>query len=148
MQRTFLDTFGRVSSVKPASLCNMFKTLTGNVSSAVNTHESEVEERLRQAIDEEDDMLIWDLRVNNGRPEMYVPFLERCQQCLNSCIETAVSDRRHDDVVDGEVVTHMATALNATDFYDQVVKSCPEDMAIPSVAEMAVLAKTHWLCCF
>ncbi|XP_014674219.1 PREDICTED: uncharacterized protein LOC106814419 [Priapulus caudatus] len=133
MRRTFLDTFGRVSAVNPALLRNMFKTLTGDVSSAANTHEAEIDARLAQFIDDEDETLVWDLRVNNGRPETYLPFLERCQQYLASCVETSVSDRRHDDVIEGEVVTHMATALNATDFYDQVIKTCPPDIAIPSL---------------
>lgn len=107
--------------------------MTGDVSAPINYNEQEIDERLIQAIDDEVETLIWDLRVNNGRPETFLPFLEHCQQYLTSCVETAVSDRRHDDVYHGEVVTHMATALNARDFYDQVVKACPQDIAIPSM---------------
>ena len=44
-----------------------------------------------------------------------------------------MDDRRHDVVVQGDVVTHLATAMSVRDFHDQVSKMCPEGTAIPSI---------------
>lgn len=61
-------------------------------------------------------------------------FLTRCQDFVKSKIESAVDDRRHDAVSkDGESVTHLAMAISARDLHEQIVKSCPEGTAIPSV---------------
>ena len=48
-------------------------------------------------------------------------------------METAVDDRRHDAVKDGEAVVHMAAALSARDLHSQVKKQCPEGTPIPSL---------------
>ena len=51
----------------------------------------------------QDPDLVWDLGLNNaGRPEEYSDFLEGCQKYINSAVETATDDRRHESVeVDG-----------------------------------------------
>ncbi len=47
----------------------------------------------------QDPDLVWDLRLNNaGCPEEYSVFLEECQKYINSAVETATDDRRHDSV--------------------------------------------------
>ena len=40
---------------------------------------------------------------------------------------------RHDVVVGGDVVTHLAAAMSVRDFHDQVTKLCPEGTPIPSI---------------
>ena len=70
--------------------------------------------------------MIFDLRVNYGR-------LEEVKKHIQGQVETAASDRRHDIVDHGQVVTHMATALNAASLYKEVVTKCPEHVKIPSL---------------
>ena len=89
---------------------NSSRNLTGDCSADSNQHESETQERIKEVLDDEDDQLIWDLRINNGRPEQYIPFLEQCQKYIAAKVETAVDERRHDPTnnTNGEVITHMA----------------------------------------
>ena len=89
----------------------------------MNQHEKEIPGRLNEGIDGEDDMLIWDLSLNNSKkPEQYIEFLTVCQKYIANADETAVDDRRHDKVTDDDVVTHLALALNAKNLYNEVVK--------------------------
>ena len=45
----------------------------------------------------EDPEIIYDLRVDNkGHPENYEQFLEQCKAYIDSIIDTAVDERRHD----------------------------------------------------
>ena len=57
----------------------------------------------------------------------YIPVLLEVQKYIENQVETAVSDRRHDAVDHGKVVTHIYT-----DLYNEVVKKCPEGTKIPS----------------
>ena len=82
--------------------------------------EKEVDSRIQQLLDNEDSDILWDLRVNNtGRPEEYSVisvFLQKCQDFIKGKVETAVDDRRHDNVTDsGESVVHIAMATSACD---------------------------------
>ena len=44
-----------------------------------------------------------------------------------------MDDRRYDTVgMDGEVVTHLAVAMNAHDLYEEVEKQCSKGTPIPS----------------
>ena len=133
MKQHFIETIGKITSDKPMVLREIFRRLTGDSSADRNQYEKEISDRIREALDGEDDTLIWDLRINNsGRPEQYIPFLEECQKYIESKVQTVVQERRHAPLSDGEVVTYMATALNARTLYEAVVKQCPEGVAIPS----------------
>ena len=133
MKQHFIETIGKITSDKPMVLREIFRRLTGDSSADRNQYEKEISDRIREALDGEDDTLIWDLRINNsGRPEQYIPFLEECQKYIESKVQIAVQERRHAPLSDGEVVTYMATALNARTLYEAVVKQCPEGVAIPS----------------
>lgn len=86
-------------------------------------------------MEQEDPDLVCDIRVNNtGRPEKYEEFLELCQKHIIANLETAVDDRRHDNVLKegGDVVTHFADAFSVSDFYEQVLKKCPTNTPLPS----------------
>ena len=135
MQREFVHVFGKLTHSKPAFLREAYHRLTGDCSASSNLTEDEVDERIAQLIDSEDPDLVWDLRSNNeGRPETYGVFLDCCKKYIDSQIDTAVDDRRHDTVMKGnDVVTHLAVAMSASDFHEQVVKICPENTPIPSV---------------
>ena len=100
--------------------------------------EKEVDSRIQQLLDNEDSDILWDLRVNNtGRPEEYSVisvFLQKCQDFIKGKVETAVDDRRHDNVTDsGESVVHIAMATSACDLHEQVKEHCPRGTTIPSV---------------
>ena len=135
MRKEFLQHFGRVTGVKSGILCEAYRRLTADSSSPNTLSESEVDERIRKALDDKDPDLIWDLRIiNNGRPEEYKVFLNKCQELVQGRIETAVGDRRHDSIDEsGETVVHLAMAMSAQDLHEQVKKVCPEGTPIPSV---------------
>ena len=72
---------GRITDVKPGVLCTFFKLLTRDKSAATNQHEEEINDRIMECIDGEDDTLLWDLRMNNqGKPQQYTEFLTECQK--------------------------------------------------------------------
>ena len=134
MRREFIHSFGTVTHSNPAFLREAYRRLTGDSSASSNATETEVDARIAHLLDTEDPDLVWDLRVNNsGRPETYTTYLEFCQKYIDSQIETAVDDRRHDPVVGGNAVTHLATAMSVKDLHEQVAKLCPEGTPIPSI---------------
>lgn len=135
MRRDFIQHFGRATGVKSGILREAYWCLTGDKSAPNCLTEAEVDERIQKVLDDEDPTLAWDLRVtSSGRPEQYMDFLSRCQDFVKSKIESVVDDRCHDAVSkDGESVAHLAMAISACDLHEQVVKSCPEGTAIPSV---------------
>ena len=138
MKHEFVHLFRKLTHCKSAFLREIYRRLTGDCSASSNVAEKEVDMRLNQLIEDEDPDLIWDLRLNNdGRPEMYSTFLDFCRKYIDSQVETAVDDRRHDAVVESDVVTHLATAMSVRDFHDQVIKMCPNGTPIPSI---------QWLC--
>lgn len=61
-------------------------------------------------------------------------FLQHCQQYIQSSVETAVDEKRHDNVQDfGEIITHLAAVLSVRDLHEQVSKMCPDGTPIPSI---------------
>ena len=112
-----------------------YRRLTGNASAPDSTEQAEVDSRVAQLLDTEDPDLVWDLRVlNEGRPEAFTVFLEHCQQYIQSSVETAVDERRHDTVqADGKVITDLAKALSVRDLHEEVTKKCLPGTPIPSV---------------
>ena len=134
MRREFIQIFGRVTNTKSAFLREMYRQLTGDQSASTNLVESEVDARIKEIIEYEDPDLVWDLRVNNKGIEKYDIFLEHCQKYIDSCVQTAVDDRRHDELdSDNTVITHLATAMSANDLYRTVKEQCPENTPIPSL---------------
>lgn len=113
MKHEFVHLFGKLTHCKSAFLREMYHRLTGDCSASSNLTEKEIDVRLSQLVKDEDPDLIWDLRVNNkGCPEKYTTFLEFCQKYIDTEAETAMDDRRFDVVVQGDVVTHLATAMS------------------------------------
>ena len=115
-----------------------YKRLTGDQAAAAYQSEEMVDKRVREMLDMEDPDLIWDLRMNNkGRPEEYTEFLEECKKYIDGVAQTAVDDRRHDQVQtedDGSqvVVTHLATALSVPELHKTVSSRVAEGTAVPS----------------
>ena len=66
-----------------------------------------------------------------GRPEEYSEFLEACKKFIDSKVETAADERRHDNVSNDAdentlTVTHLAMAISAPDLHRQIcyLKEC------------------------
>ena len=135
MRREFIHIFGYATHTKPAFLRAAYRRLTGDASAANSTEQAQVDDRIAQLLDSEDPDLVWDLRVlNEGRPEAFTVFLENCQQYLESSVEMAVDERRHDTVeADGDIITYLAKALSVRDLHDEVTKKCPPGTPIPSI---------------
>ena len=133
MRREFIHTFGTVTHAKPAFLTEAYRRLTGDASASDTTEQAEVDSRVAQLLETEDPDLVCDLRVlNEGRPETFTVLLD--QQYVQSSVETAVDERRHDTVQgDGDVITHLARALSVRDLHEEVTKQCPPGTPIPSV---------------
>ncbi len=133
MRREFVHNFGHVTNSKPAVLREAYKRLTGDRSAASSLTEEEVDARLSEMLELEDPDVLCDLRVNNpGRPHEYTEFLKKCQQYIEKQVGTAVDDRRHDHTTnDGDVVTHLATAMSTRHLFDSVVKECGDDIPVP-----------------
>ena len=134
MRREFIHSFGKVTNSKSAFLREAYRRSTGDQSCSSNAAEQAIDERVKQILGDEDPDLICDLRDNNkGRPGKYKVFLDRCRKYIDSTIDTAVDDRRHDLLSGNDVVTHLATAMSVADLHAQVVKLCPDRTPIPSV---------------
>lgn len=135
MRREFMQCFGRVTHAKPAFLRQMYKRLTGDCSASTNLSEKDVDEHVSSLLECEDPDIVLDLRVNNhGQPKKYEVFLEECKKYIDGFIQTAVDDRRHDQVdKDFDVIIHLAVAMNVGDLYNEVKKRRPEGTQIPSI---------------
>lgn len=135
MRKELIQYFGRATGIKSGILLEAYRGLTGDQSAPNTLSDEKVDERIRHLLDDEDLDLVWHLRItNSGRPEQYSDFLTRCQEFVKAKEETAVDDRRHDQVdEDGQAITHLAMAMSARDLDVHVAKECPQGTAIPSV---------------
>ena len=126
MRREFTSKFGKVTKTSTAVLRGMYRTLVGDSSCPTNLASEEIDKHVQQFFETEDTDLVIDLRVNNGRPDdKYEIFLNECQNYING-VETAVDDTRHDSATDaGEVVTHLATSMNARVMHESVAGRLP-----------------------
>ena len=96
----------------------MYKELTGDCSASCNLDQSEIEKRVKLAIDMEDSDIIVDLRhLNSGRKSIYDSFWLECSKFIQETIGQAVDDRRH------QQVTHFATAMSVPDLISEVAKT-------------------------
>ncbi|KAI6648992.1 hypothetical protein LOD99_6875 [Oopsacas minuta] len=139
MRREFIHSFGRYTISKSVFLSEAYRRLIGDVSATPPVEEEEVNSRVFTLLETEDPDLIWDFRIQNtGRPESYTVFLEECKRYLETSIEIAVDEHRHDAVDNGEVVTHLAHAFSMRDMFDQVCKRCPEGTPLPSIQWFSV----------
>lgn len=97
MRRALIDRTQLMCSLKPMHARNVYRSLTGDNSAARNLTEKEVDERVRHAFDQQDPDIIQDLcEHNKGQPSKYDIFFEKTKEYIESVVETAVDDRRHD----------------------------------------------------
>ena len=103
---------------EPAVLSSLYWDLTDDSSAATNEHTVEID----QSLDMEDPDVVLDLRASNTGH--YDIFWDECKKFLEE-VGTPVDDRRHDQVV------HLAQAISAGDFLEQVKTRCPDSTNIP-----------------
>ena len=133
MRREFLDHYTTLANVSPMVLRNIYKTLLHDSSSASNSFEKGVDERVAKAILEMDDPdIILDLRQTNGHVESsrFDSFWKELQ-CYFDEITLPVDERRHGNTL------HMPLAISVSNLCDIITARLqdkyPECMpAVPS----------------
>ena len=79
-RQSFIYLFGRVASVQPSYLREIYRQLTGDASAASSENEKEVDKSVRQVLDLEDAKVVVDLRHHNkSHTSKYEPFWEACE---------------------------------------------------------------------
>lgn len=127
MRRAFINKASLLCSLKTSDARYIYKSLAGDCSLGENESEKEIDLRVQQAFEMEDPDIITDLRHHNtGQPSRYHIFFDHAKQYLESVVETAVDERRHDRF------THLAQAMSVLDLLQQVKDICPENTPIPS----------------
>ena len=133
MRREFLDHYTTLANVSPMVLRNIYKTLLHDSSSASNSFEKGVDERVAKAILEMDDPgIILDLRQTNGHVESsrFDSFWNKLQ-CYFDEITLPVHERRHGNTL------HMPLAISVSNLCEIITARLqdkyPECMpAVPS----------------
>lgn len=126
MRRAFIDRYELITGLSPTLLSEMYEHLTGDASAAPSKISKDVRIRLKIALESQDPELLYDLRcMNQGKPAKYDQFWEAAQQFIESSALQAVDSRRHGQVC------HLATAISARDFLEQVAKMLPDGVAVP-----------------
>ncbi len=75
-------------------LCGCYSLVPGDSSASANTHEDEIDNRLKEVLLMEDPDILVDLRHLNSRGEdNFSVFWKHCESFLQEC--TAVHERRH-----------------------------------------------------
>ena len=83
MRHEVVRSYGCLCNAKPAVLREIYHQLTSDSSANANVQQEQVDERVKLALDCEDEDIIWDLReMNVGRPEKYNVFYDHCQKYI------------------------------------------------------------------
>ena len=124
MRKEMFIKFGLVApGVKPAVLRHFYCSLTGDVSSANDSNQAEIDSRVLEVLnmEPEDPQTVFDLREarsTKGTTKFDV-FWEEAEKYINEDVGAAVNDRRH------ATVTHLAKAISIRDFREQVEPEYP-----------------------
>lgn len=126
MKKDFISHYGLLlPETKPYMLRSIYKELTKDLSGSRTFDESQIDARVKEALDAEDIDIIIDLReMNEGRAAKYDDFWAMCSEYLSEC--TAVPDRRHGNFC------FMAKAVSVRDLIQQVKLKCAPETPIPS----------------
>ena len=125
LRNNLIHSFGSISpKTNLATLREFYRAATGDQSASLTLNESEIDKRLRKALEMEDPDIIVDLReLNKGHSSKFSTFWEKMKEYLNE--SSAVHERRHGQV------TYLAKAISVRDLINQVSKLCPGE-AVPS----------------
>ena len=93
MRREAIHSFGHLCNAKPAVLCELYHRITGGFLASTNVQQEQVDERVRLALDCEDEEIIWDLcEKNEGKLAKYDIFWDHCQKYIDSKLEAAADE--------------------------------------------------------
>lgn len=128
MRREFVQKAALIHKLPSHSARQIYKHLTNDQSASRSSEEAAVDSRAAEAFLLGDPDILVDLREHNGnkKSSKYDTFFLKTKEHIESVIEEAVDDRRHDKL------THLATAISVPDLLRQVAKKCPPDTPIPS----------------
>ena len=126
-RRQLISAFGRISpKTNLAAFHEFYCAATGDKSSSLTTAESEIDQRLREALEMEDPNVIVDLReLNRGHSSKFAGFWDKMKAFLYE--SSAVHERRH-----GET-TFLAKSVSIRDLINQnlISQICPGE-PVPS----------------
>ena len=126
MRHEAIHSFGCLCNAKPAVLCELYYCITGDSLASTNVQQEQVDECVRLALDCKDEDIIWDLcEKNEEKLAKYDVFWDHCQKYIDSKLEAAADEWRHDTCV------HFAVAMSVRDFVSEVAKLCPDNTPIP-----------------
>lgn len=112
LKRKFIDTANSMGcETSKAKLRRLYAVATGDASASRSKKEAEIDQRVMNFIELEDDSIIMDLRSLNHQEGKFDVFFDAASTVLQQEIETAVDDRRQDTVV------HLAKAFSANDLF-------------------------------
>ena len=106
MRHEAIHSFGCLCNAKPAVLCELYYCITGDSLASTNVQQEQVDECVRLALDCKDEDIIWDLcEKNEEKLAKYDVFWDHCQKYIDSKLEAAADEWRHDTCV------HFAVAI-------------------------------------
>ena len=136
MRREFLDHYTTLANVSPMVLRNIYKTLLHDSSSASNSFEKGVDERVAKEMDYPD--IILDLRQTNGHVESsrFDSFWKELQ-CYFDEITLRVDERRHGNTL------HMPLAISVSNLCD-IITARLQDKCMPAVPSISWVRLQFW----
>ena len=111
MKRKFMEVAESLDINNRAKLRKLYQVATGDSSAAPSLDQAAVDERLDRFLELGDPTIIVDMRNFNKRPACFDAFFEATEKYIEQQVQTAVDDRRHDQVV------HLATAMSVADLH-------------------------------
>ena len=126
LKNHFIRRYGVFTNTTPNYILrDIYRELTNDASASTNLSASELDSRLKVALDAEDPDILVDLRsLNEDGSDRFSVFWEHMNVYLNDV--TSVQERRQ------SLVGFMAVAVSTRDLIEQVSKLCPEGTPIPS----------------
>ena len=122
MKRKFIEIANTLEvNTSKAKLRRLYSVATRDASSSRSLAEGEIDQRVMDFVELEDDSIVCDLRKLNHRPASFEEFFNAAEQYMSEEVETSVDDRRHDSVV------HLDKAFSTQDLFKYVhceAKSC------------------------
>ena len=128
MRKAFINTCETfLGNVEKARIHAIYKDLTGDISA----NDEEIDKRVKLMFTINDPRIVTDLRhLNEGQPKIYDEFWEYAKRYIEGKANdsvVAIDERRHD------IISHIALAISAKDLLEQISKTCPSNVRIPSV---------------
>lgn len=127
MRKEFRQKFALVTKVSPSVMDEMYRYLTGDISTPSSNVSKGVQQRLIALIDAQDPDIAFDMRMlHEKKPSQFDDFFGEVGKFLQEYELQAVDDRRHG------LVSHMAVAMSVKDLHEQICARLPPGTPTPS----------------